>query len=300
MIPTGTTNNRQTAALAALFSSKVLRELGGKGQSPLFARLIAESALAESYSEDALIADVFDGAFRILCRTGLRHEYTYKAALIQKVLLGKHSLNTSSMLREFRVRESRADLVVLNGIATVYEIKSEKDKLDRLSSQIDDYKRVFPRIAVITCEKFASRVLDETPNAVGVSVLSDRYQISEIREANSDYTNVSSSWIFDCLRTNEAKQILEELSVPVPNCSNIQIRKEMQRLFGKIPAKEAHEKMVEVLKRTRSLQPLTESISELPQSLRPAALLTSMAFAERKTLASSMGITLRNTSRWSL
>lgn len=45
--------------------------------------------------------------------------------IANKILLGKHSLNTSHMLSEFRVGYNKADVVIINGTSSVYEIKSE-------------------------------------------------------------------------------------------------------------------------------------------------------------------------------
>lgn len=53
---------------------------------------------------------IFDAAFSLLQREGYRHEYIYKAALTHKILLGKHSLHTASMITEFRVGECKLSL----------------------------------------------------------------------------------------------------------------------------------------------------------------------------------------------
>jgi hypothetical protein len=63
----------------------------------------------------------------VLKRSGLRDKYVYKAALTQRVLMGKHSLRTACMLSEFRVGDRKADITILNGTTTVYEIKSDRD-----------------------------------------------------------------------------------------------------------------------------------------------------------------------------
>src|SRR6267154_2290198 len=126
----------QLAAISRLFSSSVIREMARKGKSPLFARLASQSLLPSSLPERTPVQDFFEAAFSLLKREGYRHEYIYKAALVNKILLGKHSLQTASMLNEFRVGECKADLAILNGTATVYEVKSERDSLVRLRKQI--------------------------------------------------------------------------------------------------------------------------------------------------------------------
>lgn len=85
-----------------------------------------KSSLLDACTQNSRVADAFEAALSIL-RTGHhRDEYVYKAALTQKVLLGTHSLKTACMINEFRVADCKADLVILNGTAAVYEIKSER------------------------------------------------------------------------------------------------------------------------------------------------------------------------------
>ena len=84
----------------------------GKGRSPLFARLANQSRLLSDLSLSERVYTLFDAAFSLLKREGYRHEYIYKAALTHKILLGKHSLQTASMMNEFRVGECKADVAI--------------------------------------------------------------------------------------------------------------------------------------------------------------------------------------------
>src|SRR3546814_5194136 len=108
-------------------SDLVFREMAKKGRSGLFRRLIDQTDLIERAYPRATVGDTFDSAFDILKVAGHRDEYIYRAAISHKVLMGTHSLRTASMLNEFRAGSCKADLVILNGTATVYEIKSERD-----------------------------------------------------------------------------------------------------------------------------------------------------------------------------
>ena len=47
---------------------------------------------------------------------------------------------------------ARADLAVINGHFSGYEIKSDRDTLKRLGSQVDAYCRVFDYVAVVTAQ----------------------------------------------------------------------------------------------------------------------------------------------------
>ena len=125
----------QLSATTRLFSPGVFREMAKKGRSPLFTRLLGLSKVRDLCAADATVGHAFESAFGVLKTIGLRDEYVYRAALTNKVLMGTHSLNTACMLTEFRVGACKADLVILNGTATVYEIKSERDSLSRLANR---------------------------------------------------------------------------------------------------------------------------------------------------------------------
>src|SRR5690625_3385678 len=61
-----------------------------------------------------------------------RNEYFYKNTLLNKLLIGRHSVNTTTALAELPIHKSKADFVLINGSATVYEIKTELDSFNRL------------------------------------------------------------------------------------------------------------------------------------------------------------------------
>src|SRR5260370_27902485 len=165
------------AAISRLFSSSVIREMARKGKSPLFARLARQSLLPNSLPECGPVYSLFEEAFSLLKREGYRHEYIYKAALTHKILLGKHSLRTASMLNEFRVGECKADLAILNGTSTVYEVKSERDSLRRLARQVTAYATVFAKVYVIASESHIKAVEATVSRDVGILMLNRRYQI---------------------------------------------------------------------------------------------------------------------------
>ena len=54
-----------------------------------------------------------------------RNEYFYQNTLLNKLLLGRHSVNTTTALTQVPVGKSRADFIMINGKAVVYEIKTD-------------------------------------------------------------------------------------------------------------------------------------------------------------------------------
>jgi hypothetical protein len=287
----------QISAATRLFSSAVFREMAKKGRSGAFARLFSQIDLND-VRECGTVGDAFDAAFQVLTTEGLRDEYIYRAAVTQKVLLGKHSLNTASMLTEFRAGSCKADLVILNGTASVYEIKSERDSLDRLSNQIENYRKVFATINVIACEAHAAKILELAPKEVGVMSLSRRYQISIIRDAKDLPGCTNPISVFESLRSAEARAVLADFGIDVPDVPNTKLHAVMRAYFSKLPAENVQHSMVKVLKRTRNLAPLSELVCQLPRSLHAAALSMWVKPSERDRLVQAVHTPLEVARGW--
>jgi hypothetical protein len=288
----------QLAAISRLFSSGVVREMARKGRSPLFAKLAGESLLADQLPLSQRVSNLFDAAFSLLKKHGYRHEYIYKSALTHKILLGKHSLQTASLLNEFRVGACKADLAILNGTATVYEVKSERDSLTRLEKQIAAYMEVFASVYVIAGENHVDAVIGSVPPDVGVLRLENRYRISTVREAIDRPERTSAAAIFDAVRTPEARAILAARGVEIPDVPNTEISAVLRKLFVTLDARDAHAGMVNVLKKTRNLRPLSDLVDRVPLSLQTAALSVPMRRLDHARLVAAVNTPLERAMGW--
>jgi len=260
--------------------------------------LAHESSLVSRLSKSATVSDLFKLAFDLLKQKTHRHEYVYKAALAQKVLLGTHSLQTASMLSEFRVGYCKADVAILNGTSTVYEIKSERDSLSRLKRQIESYKRVFARVYVIAGENHVASVLECVSSDVGVMKLSDRYQISTLREAIDCSQRTSPIAILDAIRLSEAKAILRLMNADVPDVPNTELYGAMRDRFASLDACAVHFAMVRVLKKTRNLMPLADLLAGLPIPLYAAALSVRLRTDDRHRVLRAVKTSIEDALLW--
>lgn len=286
------------AAITRMFSSSVFHELSRKGRSSLMSRLIEQSNLMENCSPSATLSDAFDYAFSVLRITGNRDEYVYRSAITQKILLGKHSLQTATLLNEVRAGFCKADTVVLNGTSTVYEIKSERDSLVRLQNQIANYQRVFSSVNVITSKNHFDAVRAIVPSEVGLMVLTDRFQISTRREAISKPEQICPEIVLASLRASEAIEILNSLGVSVPQVPNTQLRSMLRSFFVDLDPTELHCEMVRVLKETRTQAPLKEFVNLLPTSLQAAALSSQTNEAGRQRILNALTTPLDVALSW--
>lgn len=289
----------QLSALTRLFSAAVFREMAKKGRSGLFCRLCEESGVIDRVRPYATVGDAFESAFEILKVVGHRDEYIYRTAISQKILMGTHSLRTASMLNEFRAGSSKADLVILNGTATVYEIKSERDSLARLATQVDNYKRVFAKVNVIASEMHLNGILETVPDDVGVMCLSKRYQITTIREAIDRPARICPVTVFESLRIAESIEILDAMGVMVPEVPNTQRHAMLRELFSTLEPVTLHMEMVRTLKRSRNLAPLGDLVDRLPKSLQAIALSVSVRRSDHSRLIDAITTPLDAALNWS-
>ncbi len=290
---------KKLPTLTRLFSTAVFKEMAKKGQSALFARLLKETGIVDQLDPNATVGEAFDFAFNILKVAGHRDEYVYRAAVSQKVLLGTHSLHTASMLSEFRAGSCKADLVILNGTATVYEIKSERDSLTRLEHQVENYKRVFAKVNVISSEDHIDGIIETVPDDVGIMCLTKRYQIKTIREAKNSPGRVCPRTVFESLRITESIEILESLGIKVPDVPNTQRHAVLRELFSELDPATLHFEMVKTLKRTRDLAPLREFVESLPKSLQTTALSVSVRRSDQTRLIDATETPLHAAMTWS-
>ena len=63
---------------------------------------------------------------------------------------------------------SRVDVAVINGQIHGYEIKSSKDTLERLTSQIGIYRQTLQKLTIVAAEKHVACVLARAPEWCGV------------------------------------------------------------------------------------------------------------------------------------
>ena len=160
------------------------------------------------------------------------------------------------------------------------------------------YAKVFARIYVIAGKKHVSAVIGSVPKDVGVLRLNRRHQISTLREAADRAEHTCPAAIFDSIRTLEARLILESRGVSVPNMPNTELNAALRHLFIKLEPHEAHDGMVQVLKKTRNLLPLSALVAQLPASLHTAALSLPLRKLDHTRLVTAVNTRLKDAMAW--
>lgn len=272
-------SKNQLYTLSNIFSTSIIKELLKFGFSNKLLRILDDINASESIKNKKL-SNVYDWAYKTLEKQ-YPNEYIYKNILANKILLGIHSLNTSFMLTELRVNNSKADCVIINGTLTVYEIKTKYDTLQRLSKQLDDYKKVFEKIYIITDETNKEKLAYLKNDGIGLKHLNPNGRISTIHEALSQIDNIDLTVIFDILRQNEYLHIIKKLCGEKPSAPNTKIYKVCKEIFSKLDKQLAYKEVIEILKKRGENQKLKDFINEVPKSLKIRAIESNLSTSDK-------------------
>jgi hypothetical protein len=114
--------------------------------------------------------------------------------VIPEVTVGHKSLTNTQV---------RADIFALNGDISIYEIKSEKDTLIRLQTQLASYKQYANRVSVVVATKFLSKL--DIDHDIGIYEVMPN-GIKEIRPPS--YHELKKDDILEYWLSNELKDFL--------------------------------------------------------------------------------------------
>jgi hypothetical protein len=281
-----------------MLSPAVVRSLGTTGRSPLLARLLADAKLQDTY-QLATVQSALQQAFDILRSTGNRDDYVYRSAVTQKLFVARHSFRTATPLFEARTGSSRADVVILNGTSTAYEIKSERDSMARIHNQLLDYRQVWATVNVVTSPSRVNEVLKLVPSDVGVIALTRRFTLHVEKEAIASPERTSPLLTLDALRNDEAHEILARIGIEKPSLPNTLIRSYLRSEFSRLDPATAHNHAVEVLKRSRSFQGSEFSVRRLPLFLRAASMSQRFSDHSYARLQTALATPLPQALTWS-
>lgn len=163
-------------------------------------------------------------------------------------------LPQQKMITELPVGKSRLDvLLVGEGTGIVYEIKSERDTLRRLKTQLQDYQKVFSLINIVTHtekEKALFQILESYP-AVGVQILDDNGALHCQKEAvhNDSFLNLES--INQIFRKDERNKVLLKYFGQLPQVSDFQYYRTCLEWMKQLDVKTVQEELLLALEKRK-------------------------------------------------
>ena len=202
-----------------------------------------------------------------------RNEYYYKNALLNKLVFGKYKPTTTSALTEVSIGRAKADFILINGKAVVYEIKTELDNLGRLADQIHEYYKAFRYVTVATYPNNYRAVLKQIDNPnTGICVINEYGRIDKIigREPKVCSDNLDYDVIFRILRKKEFEEIITQKIGNLPKCSAFQYYRECLYMIRKNLSLDAFQKAMEGTIKARP-QIDVQNIQQVPAELRGIA-----------------------------
>lgn len=271
-------------SLAYLFTPKVLNSFFNLSKNSIqLSNIVQELGLNNFISKHTTFRELFESSYTQLLKN-YRNEYVFKNAIAKKILMGRHSIKSSSLFTELRVETSKADIVIFNGTSHVYEIKTELDNVDRLKTQIENYKKVFEYINIVTVEAKVETIKKLVDDDVGIIVLTERYTLRSIRKAKSRLKSLDKIALFNMLRKDEYLKIIQEQFECIPNVPNTKIYTAAKELFISLSVEEAHNEVLKSLKTRNNHKNLIENIKKFPDSLKIAIIEANLSIQQQQEL----------------
>jgi hypothetical protein len=134
------------------------------------------------------------------------------------VLLNEYSANSSGIRADFALLQADE----LHGI----EIKSEADSLNRVSHQLEGYKRCFSSVTFAVAENHLSRALKILPVFVGILII-EGGQVRRLRSPK--LLRRKKLHVIQALPKKELEKFLKQSKVRVMDCSRPQLEVRVER-----------------------------------------------------------------------
>lgn len=257
----------KSSVLNRLFTQNSFRELlenyNSESKTKMLCAAVKRCLIdAESKSNGEIISEIYR-----YIGDNYRNEYFYKNTLLNKLLLGIHKPTTTTALTEIPIGNSKADFVMINGKAVVYEIKTALDSFERLGTQINDYYRAFDNVVVLTDEKnckMAMKLLKDTP--VGIYLLTKRDQIHKEKLPVPYTGKLNALDIFKVLNKTEYESILLQVYGKLPKTTDAKYYRECFNLFNEIDLNEIYNLFKKELKKRNKI--IIEEYSDVPYELK--------------------------------
>lgn len=257
--------------LAKLFTSSHLQRLARGGSTELIP--IAHEVLRKAglLPAESTLEDLFNVAFESL-RRWYPVEYVFKTFLLKRRLFGKHSPRTTSCYFEWRVGLARADMLLVNGEAEVFEVKSSFDSAERLGAQLDEYYGCFSKVSVVVEDGEDAAYLKLLPEHVGVVTLTRDRFLSTKRQPQHHTKQLTHHSIYGLLRQHESDRIVSALGpYPAHLDSVAWYLRPFEHFASSLTVEDAQEQVTAVLRARGRTMRRAGLCKNLPDSLHVAA-----------------------------
>jgi hypothetical protein len=257
------------SALAKILSNAGLQRMmfadDFKEQARQLKRLLLNSGV--EIEKKSSISQLIEISYEHLL-THYRHEYLYKVALLNSYVLENHCLSDTILLNEFRIGNSKADTILVNGTNKVFEIKTELDSPERLCTQINDYYKGFSEVYIVIHHSEISKYLAFIPEQVGIMTFSKDNTIELCKEATIYTDQLDIVTMMKALRKDEYLQLVYKIAGEIPKATAVQLFKACVNILSSSLVLQVQSEFLKIIKKR-----INASTNELIKNPKlPAAL----------------------------
>ena len=178
-----------------------------------------------------------------------RCEYFFKNKLFNKILK-EYSLTTTTAFNEFKVGNSKADLVLLNGCVKIFEIKTELDDLTKLKKQISDYQKIADLVNIVTDSKFIPKLIAEYKDTnVGIIEFTSKNSLKIHKKAIQNSSKFEFDCMFKLLHKKEYLNLVKRNFGFIPDVPNTKIFRVCYDLLESIDILDFQKQVITTLKK---------------------------------------------------
>jgi len=196
------------------------------------------------------------------------NEYVLKNTLFNDILI-KYGLKNTVVLDEFRIDNSIADNVLLNGEAQIFEIKTSYDDLSKLPKQISDYQKFAEKVWIVSTavhERSLKQMLKDT--SVGIKIHNERGSFTDVKEADYNTRFFCHDTLFKTLHKKEYLDIVSDNFGFQPDVPNTKIFRECFAMVKTLEVKEFQQKVIYKLKTRSAIREDLITSDAIPESLK--------------------------------
>ncbi|NLZ94710.1 MAG: sce7726 family protein [Bacteroidales bacterium] len=250
---------------ARIFSPPTFRKIVEENDSSFFVERI-EAGLKNTSKKQANLA-LIKSFYKELAKN-YRCEYIYKNTVFNTILK-KYGLLATLTLNEFKVGKSIADLVLLNGTAKVYEIKTELDSLDKLDKQIEDYMKFADMVQIVADEVHIAQLQEAYDSStIGIIELNSKNKLITIKEAQTSAQFFDFNTLFKVLRKQEYLDLTLHNFDYIPDVPNTRIYRCCYELLSTVGIEKFQKQVVAKLKERSIQNPKKLMSRETPKELK--------------------------------
>lgn len=184
-----------------------------------------------------------------------RNEYIYKNELVNKHIYKRFGKTISVAVNEFRVADAVADLALFNGESKCFEIKSDLDSPQRLSSQLDCYQRVFEQCYIMVPAETVGAYQSLIDDRVGILTL--RYckngQVSLNTERFAKLNEkVDVNVLMRSVRAGEYRWMVKQMYDKLPDVTDFEMYEACKDKLSRLTDEQLHTLFREAVKQRKS------------------------------------------------